>query len=890
MTLASLTLRGGDLWPVTAVAAALSLLAFLAAYPREVRQLPPLGRIAPPLLRGAAVVALLFSMLRPEVLRSRSVEEQGALVIVLDRSMSMGVADHALPPEAVGKSQVLGQLVAIAASLGRLGPEALPASVSDLESSLRRMESVAEEIDRAQRELDYAKLSGRGAADAQNRLDRSISELISMARKAEATARAMRSGAAEHFGRLANFTGDRETWIRRISQSLDRARREVVGLQDQTDEQVFQSNTQVREVCTELSRMSRLRLAWELIAGKEGLLSRLDSQTPVLLYTVGEGMQSVPLARTSPPVEPPATADQALSELGPSLRQVVASLGKTPVQALVLVTDGRQVPAMANPAALALPPGVPVFPVFAASEHVQDVAVTNVEMPSEVFAGETLVARMNVRSTNIEFRRLIGDAEISVDGEAAQSAPLRLRDKRIEAELSTMLDVPGVRRITLSVPQQEGEVSSANNQVERWVKVLPQKVKVTIVTGSAGWDFRYVRDALSRQPWIRLREAVVGTGNAVGMPAPELAEQSLLILFDVPREAMSAQQWQTIVQAVRERGLGLLIVPGLADLRRLSEGDPLAELLPFRAAAKPAWRAWPGQNPAFHFTPATGMEDASLLRLEEDPEASRRRWDDLPGFYRFLAIPELRLTARVLLTERESHLPLLTETRAGAGRVFYLATSETWRWRQRVGERDHERFWVQLVRGAIDRPYAAVSGELAFDADAVSAEPGQTVNLRARFDGAARLKEPPERLEVQVVSGGRKLATVWLHAESGMPGRYSGTAPELPLGEYELQLLSPAIDGRVEELPLPLQVERKSEAEMSDLTGDRAFLQGLADASGGRVLSLDQVHTLPQLLSEARRRHPAYSEIRLWDSGYLFVFVLSCLAGEWALRKQYGLA
>ena len=204
--------------------------------------------------------------------------------------------------------------------------------------------------------------------------------------------------------------------------------------------------------------------------------------------------------------------------------------------------------------------------------------------------------------------------------------------------------------------------------------------------------------------------------------------------------------------------------------------------------------------------------------------------------------------------------------------------------------RDHDRFWGQLVRGAIDRPYAAVSGELSFDADAVSAEPGQVVSLRARFDGAMRMKEPPARLEVLVYSACRQLATAWLNAESGMPGRYSGTAPQLPVGEYELRLLSPAIEGRVEDLPLPLQVESRSEAEMSDLTGDRAYLQGLADASGGRVLSLDQLHTLPQLLSEVRRRHPAYSEVRLWDSGYLFLFVLSCLAGEWALRKQYGLA
>jgi hypothetical protein len=41
-------------------------------------------------------------------------------------------------------------------------------------------------------------------------------------------------------------------------------------------------------------------------------------------------------------------------------------------------------------------------------------------------------------------------------------------------------------------------------------------------------------------------------------------------------------------------------------------------------------------------------------------------------------------------------------------------------------------------------------------------------------------------------------------------------------------------------------------------------------------------------LAAAREPHPI--EIRLWDSTYLFVFVVGCFAAEWALRKRLGLA
>ena len=84
--------------------------------------------------------------------------------------------------------------------------------------------------------------------------------------------------------------------------------------------------------------------------------------------------------------------------------------------------------------------------------------------------------------------------------------------------------------------------------------------------------------------------------------------------------------------------------------------------------------------------------------------------------------------------------------------------------------------------------------------------------------------------------------------------------------------------------------ERSSEEEMRNVSGDREFLAKLAEASGGKCLDLEQVGMLPGLLNEAVARQSRMSELHLWDSYYLFVFVLSCLALEWAIRKRVGLA
>src|SRR5690606_36059527 len=94
--------------------------------------------------------------------------------------------------------------------------------------------------------------------------------------------------------------------------------------------------------------------------------------------------------------------------------------------------------------------------------------------------------------------------------------------------------------------------------------------------------------------------------------------------------------------------------------------------------------------------------------------------------------PELKPNARPLLVERDSGLPLLTESRLGSGRVFFAAFNESWRWRFKTGDTHHSRFWRQVVRHAAEMPYAVKDDQYAFDADALSVEPEQTLRVRAK--------------------------------------------------------------------------------------------------------------------------------------------------------------
>jgi hypothetical protein len=89
---------------------------------------------------------------------------------------------------------------------------------------------------------------------------------------------------------------------------------------------------------------------------------------------------------------------------------------------------------------------------------------------------------------------------------------------------------------------------------------------------------------------------------------------------------------------------------------------------------------------------------------------------------------------------------------------------------------------------------------------------------------------------------------------------------------------------------LEITVAPRLEGELANLSGDDQFLRRIADASGGQFLTLDELATLPQRLSANRQKQSALVEYTLWDSPYLFGFVLACLSAEWAVRKRFGLA
>ncbi len=782
------------------------------------------------------------------------------------------------------------QLVALADGLGQLPPGVREDPIAGLAQQVQGFSSLREELMRADAEFDYARLSGRSVdaakehlANASHRFNVAIEELVKRADDVPA-----RNRLPENLKALKEIKPfDRsEAWTRDTIARIQRLTATIEAFEAPSDERLYRENDQVRAICDRLAKLSRFELVEAALTDpKSGLLHRLPREALLYGYGVADGITPVALRGGEQAVrrlmlEPGGDT----SDLTGAVRGAIDAFRGHPVQAVILFSDGRQVGGDgAVPYALSTS-GVPVISVASAMRgKAKDVSILNVTLPATQFSGETVTARVELDSHGYAGRPAVVTAAA---GEIRQTRKITLNDKVRTVDLPLTLDNPGSQRIVVTVEPLPGESSEANNEVHRWVKVLNDKTRIAAFAGAPSWDFQYLRNALSRAPWVELTDRIIARDEELSLTPEEILQLDTIILSDIDAEALRPAQWDAVHQLVVERGGSLLLITGDERLPENYSGHVLlTDLLPYVPNASPTWRVWPGEEAFFRLVPSADARRLEALRLEEDPSAALQRWHALPGMYRVLPLVDLKPNTRPLLIERESGAAVLTESRLGMGRVFFMGANETWRWRYKTGAGTHDRFWLQLLRYASEEPYAVVDEGMALDVDRVWLPPGEPMFVRARVRDASGAPTPSDQWRIDILKEGEVFRAEQLpFVNAPGTGRFAGSITGLPAGEYEI-----AMTAHDKTIRLPIHVSSSEEAEMVNLSGDESLLRRLAASTGGEMLHLDEVERLPDTLEREQARRSRFAEVSLWDSPYLFAFVLACLAAEWALRKRLGL-
>jgi hypothetical protein len=875
--LAQLRWYSPHMLPLAAVLAAAIVTAVLWLYPAQVRRVRRPWRWVLPGLRAAALLALTASLLQPAVQRLRRAGERGAVLVLVDRSRSMSVADVTRTP---------AQLVALADGLARLPAGARAGETVGLAAEIERLRERVADVVSAGHDLETAEAFGRGIEAANDGLSKARAG-FSKAAKGLAARGPSLPPAGDLRARVAALdvpdVPSRDAWAADALARIAAAHAAVSTYQADVDRKLYESNPQVKAVCDELARMPRAKLVEQaLLRETTGLAARVGPDMPLLPYAVRDVVKPAPLS---------SDADGVASNIAAAVPAALADAGERAVRAVVLFSDGRQVGGEETLVSGLAPAGVPVFAVAVAPPDKQPdlTFARDVSVPLVGFLGETVTVRAAITAVGLP----AGAADVQLKcGEVVQSQHVEYKPDGTPApvEFVLRLEHAGPQRITLSIAAAAGEVTPENDAIERWVKVLPERVHVAAYAGTSGWDSQLLRNTLAQTPSIRLESAPLDPAAPKLPLTPEqILRQDVIILSDVPAAALDDVQWDAVNRLVRERGGSLFLLAGPDHLPSSYTPSTIvpSALLPYDVrSVAPSWRTWPGEQPAFRLVPAPGLppEVSDALRL--GPGAGNlRHWQDLPAAFRFMPVPELRtrINTRALLVESDSRLPVLTESTPGNGRVFFLGTNETWRWRNKVGGRDFDRFWRQLIVYAAGEPYAVRRDTVALDVDKIAPAPGDPLTVRALVLGG-----DAGAYRVEVRRGDAVVQEHALKPAGARPsGRFVANIAGLDAGDHQIRLTNRS---NGEPLEVPVHVAASAEAELADVSGDADLLRRIAEASGGQLLTLDRLGELPALLAATGTQRSRYSEWAIWDSPLLFLFVVACLAAEWALRKRLGLA
>lgn len=589
-------------------------------------------------------------------------------------------------------------------------------------------------------------------------------------------------------------------------------------------------------------------------------------------------------------------------------------VAEKPKTAIVLITDGQHNtgPSPLQTARVLGSQGVAFYNVsVGASQQASDLAVIGLEHPDLVYQKDKVRGVMIVRDQMPTGKPFA--AQISHAGEVLwtqQFLTQNVPERRIEFEFSIeeLVSKLGAQFVSdikqnavplafeASIAPLPEESETDNNSRTMRLAAIVSSNKVLIVDGRSRWETRYLRNVFERDEQWSVNTVIAGPGTDDAalrrgdedgqFPATRdaLFKYDLIFIGEVSQQLFAAQDFEWLQEFVELRGGGMVFIDGQRHSLPQFADTEIGSLLPVEwladtIASKPV---------ALQLTDKGAKEIA--LNLAADDEQNRRFWTELPAPHSLIAVnalPGAETLVEVSVDGRQR--PMMVTRNFGAGRVLYLASDETWRWRYKVADTWHQRIWNQLAKYVMPRPFAVSDEFVSLDTGAVRYDFGSTVDVRARLlglDGKPAINATADAL---VWKDGRIVSTVSLNADPDVPGIYRGRIAALPEGEYEVSIRAAGYSDAALKARSGFVVLPPESGEMTQTAANESLLKQIAADTGGAFLREEEIGRLPELLSPLSSGRVVESETLIWQSYWWFAVIVMLLTAEWVLRKRAGL-
>jgi hypothetical protein len=663
------------------------------------------------------------------------------------------------------------------------------------------------------------------------------------------------------------------------------------------------ASMEIKDVTTDSGRVSRDDQLDELLLRSAETWSSLGERSE--LRWMGFGAGAYPLltaaGETVPVLEEPIGWR---TDLSASLQQALDGVASRPLSGLVIFSDGRSSSLPARTVIRRLQKdSIPIFTVpLGSPDPVLDVSINEVSAPRRAFVTDAIPVLVDIDSSGLpDNETVVVRLRDELTGQVLDRKTVEINEDLDGILMTANLEDPGDRTLVVDIETSIGDLIAENDTKKIDVEVVDRPIRVLYIEGYPRWEYRYLKNLLVREQSIESSVMLISAdrdfaqeGNTPISRLPRTAEEfeqfDLILIGDVPSGFFSPEQLRLMSNQVAERGTGLFWIGGPRDTPSSWAGSPLDDLLPIRS---PLDLERSGDSILVEPTPLSRQLGVLVLDPADPTGWASELSEASTGWSKLRSVqtidPEqIKPTTEVLATgtslDGETR-PVLLSMRFGAGQVLYSAMDDVWRWRFGRGELLTERWWIGLVR-MLARQALDTSGksmELSIRPDEIIPGTAVRIQLSVIDERLASALSDNISLEIQDEEEQASIELELLRSD----GSAEWSVDWFPdrIGKYQLKVMDPMLLAESRSMgPTSVDVIRPDD-EFRNPDADHQLLTDLAESTGGAVLDLDSLDSLPAVLPnrEVLVENPII--IPIWNTGVVFFLMLGFLTAEWIGRR-----
>ena len=561
-----------------------------------------------------------------------------------------------------------------------------------------------------------------------------------------------------------------------------------------------------------------------------------------------------------------------------------ANLGKSPITAATALAQRE----------------VPVFTVGVGSEtYLPDVELMSVLAPTYGLVNERISVMFTVQ--NHLPREVKTTVTVQGPGEAKGAKAVTLPPMgQVQDMLVFTPQAEGEGDFTVRVPVEREEVFAANNERGFHLAVRKETLKVLVVDSQPRWEFRYLRNALMRDPGVAMNTVLyhpaLGPGEGAGylkeFPAKREDLQSYDVIFlgdvGIGGGMLTPENATMIKGLIEQQASGLVFLPGVLGRQKSLADSALGDLLPVETDYAKGTGFASGAEARLELT--FRGRDHWLTMLSTDPGANQAVWRGLPGFYWYAPVVKAKPGSEVLAVHEAARnasgrIPLLVTRSSGNGKVLYMGTDSAWRWRKGVEDTYHYRFWGQVVRWMAHQRHLSQDEGVRFFYTPETPKRGDKVRLNATVLDKLGIPISEGKVTVTLTAPSGTSETIELAAENAEWGVHAGQFIPREGGKYEVEVKCESAGRRLKTqltTTVPTLEKTGLPAKLDVMREIAALTAGKSGGPGDLAQMVSGLSLLPE-------RKPEEQRFRLWCDPWWCGALLGLLTLYWVGRKIGGL-